>query len=203
MDFATISKLVIDAGVSLACSAVMIFVFYKLIDKHMKDEEELRKNQDEQNKKLLQHILEYTPYAITPKKYDEDVAIDKEINSVLNKLKDSLNPTRTYLVTFHNGGQDLSGLSFLKMSMRNEVTAPNIKPLQPEFQGIFRNTFSYLCNEITEKGQCYVEDREDIKEIDSSLYDFMNIRDIYSLYGKAIINNDGHIIRFYWCRIYG
>ena len=203
MDFATISKLVIDAGVSLACSAVMIFVFYKLIDKHMKDEEELRKNQDEQNKKLLQHILEYTPYAITPKKYDEDVAIDKEINSVLNKLKDSLNPTRTYLVTFHNGGKDLSGLSFLKMSMRNEVTAPNIKPLQPEFQGIFRNTFSYLCNEITEKGQCYVEDREDIKEIDSSLYDFMNIRDIYSLYGKAIINNDGHIIRFYWCRIYG
>ena len=203
MDFATISKLVIDAGVSLACSAVMIFIFYKLIDKHMKDEEELRKNQDEQNKKLLQHILESTPYAITPKKYDEDVAIDKEINSVLNKLKDSLNPTRTYLVTFHNGGKDLSGLSFLKMSMRNEVTAPNIKPLQGEFQNVFRNTFAYWCNEIAGKGKCYLEDREDIKEVDSSLYDFMNIRDIYSLYGKAIINNDGHIIRFYWCRIYG
>jgi len=196
MDFATISKLVIDAGVSLACSAVMIFVFYKLIDKHMKDEETLRNAQNEQNKKLLEHILEYTPYAITPKKYDENVAIDKEINSILTKLKDSLNPTRTYLVTFHNGGKDLSGLSFLKMSMRNEVTSPNIKPLQPEFQSIFRNTFAYWCNEISEKGQCYIKNIDEVKDKDSSLYDFMSIRDITSLYGKAVRNKDGHIIGF-------
>lgn len=196
MDFATIAKLVIDAGVSIACSAVMLYVFYRLIEKHMKDEEALRQASAEQNKKLLEHILESTPYAITPKKYNENIIIDKEINSILTKLKESLSSTRAFLITFHNGGKDLSGLSFLKMSMRNEVTAPNIKPLQPEFQSIFRNTFAYLCNEIAEKGQCYVSDLKAIKSLDSSLYDFMDIRGIQEVYCKAIRNYDGHIIGY-------
>lgn len=196
MDFGTIAKLVIDAGVSLACSSVLIFVFYKMITKQMEDSDAVRQASEEQNRKILERLLEYTPYSITPKKYDENIAIDKEINSILLKLKSSLNPARAYLVTFHNGGKDLSGLSFLKMSMRNEVTAAGIKPLQSEFQNVFRNTLSYWCNELAENGICFVENYEDMEKIDASFYDFMSTRGVNSIYGIAVKSYDNHIIGF-------
>lgn len=196
MDFASIVKLITDAGVSVACSAVLIFVFWKIIEKELKESEDARKASEEQNKKILEKLLDYTPYAITPKKYDENVIIDREINDVLTRLKDSLNPSRAYLVTFHNGGKDLSGLSFLKMSMRNEVTGPSIKPMQSEFQNVFRNTLSYWCNELAEKGFCYVDDYKVLEQVDRSFYDFMDSRGVTSLYGKAIMSHDNHIIGF-------
>lgn len=196
MDFGAIVKLIADAGVSVACSAVLIFVFWKVIEKQLKDSEDARKASEEQNKKILEKLLEYTPYAITPKKYDEDVVIDREINDILKKLSDSVNPARAVLVTFHNGGKDLSGLSFLKMSIRNEVTGPNIKPMQSEFQNVFRNTLAYWCNELAEKGYCYVESYKDMENVDRSFYDFMSSRGVTGMYGKSIVNNDNHIIGF-------
>ena len=196
MDFGAIIKLIADAGVSVACSAVLIFVFWKVIERQLKDSEEARKVSDEQNRQILKKLLEYTPYSITPKKYDEDVVIDREINEILKKLFASVNPTRVVLVTFHNGGKDLSGLSFLKMSMRNEVTGPNIKPMQSDFQNVFRNTLAYWCNELAEKGYCYVENYQDIEKVDRSFYDFMSARGVTSMYGKSIVNSDNHIIGF-------
>ncbi|MBQ2639153.1 MAG: hypothetical protein IJF92_00085 [Bacilli bacterium] len=196
MTFETIMKFIVETGISTVISGLMIYVFYKLIEKQMKDTDKLRQSQDEQSKKILERLLEYTPYTITPKKYDENVAIDKEINIILQRLKDSLGSSRAYLVTFHNGGKDLSGLSFLKMSMRNEITAPSIKPLQPEFQNVFRNTLSYLCNELGEKGFCYIQDYKNLEKADSSFFDFMNSRGVISIYSKAIKDNDNHIIGF-------
>ena len=82
------------------------------------------------------------------------------------------------------------------MSMRNEITGPSIKPMQSEFQNVFRNTLSYWCNELAEKGYCYVEDYKSMETIDRSFYDFMDSRGVNALYGKSIVNNENHIIGF-------
>lgn len=196
MTFETIMRLITDAGIGVVCAGVIVFLFYKIIMKEMKAAEELRKSSEEQNKEMLKHILEYTPYSITPKKYEETVSIDKDIDEILCKLRDTTKSSRTFLVTFHNGGKDLSGLSFLKMSMRNEVCAEGIKSIQSEFQNIFRSNMAYWCNELTDKGYCYIDNIEDLKNVDNCLYDFLSIRNIKSKYGIAVNNNDGHIIGF-------
>lgn len=181
----SILRVISDAGVGLVSAGVLIIVFYKLVFKQAKE-----------NQQLLEHILECTPYSITPEKYSNSVEIDKEINLNLDKLREITHCARASLVTFHNGGKDLSGLSFLKMSMRNESTAPSIKPLQPDFQNVFRNTLAYWCNQISETGHCYIIDTEELKDVDNNFYDFLSTRGIVAKYGVSIMNDYNQLIGF-------
>ena len=82
------------------------------------------------------------------------------------------------------------------MSIRNEVDALGIKPMRPEFQNIFRNTLAYWCNEILAKDYCYIDDVEEMKDIDAGMYDFMSSRGVHSKYGVSIVNRENLLIGF-------
>lgn len=93
-------------------------------------------------------------------------------------------------------GKDLSGLSFLKMSIRNEIDAPGVKSLRPDFQNVFRNTLAYWCNEILTANYCFIDNVEDMKDVDAGMYDFMISRGVKSKYGISIKNSNGILIGF-------
>lgn len=82
------------------------------------------------------------------------------------------------------------------MSVRNEIDAPGIKPLRPDFQNVFRNTLAYWCNEILVKDYCYIDDVEEMKEVDTGMYDFMSSRGVQSKYGVSILNHEQLLIGF-------
>lgn len=82
------------------------------------------------------------------------------------------------------------------MSIRNEVDALGIKPMRPEFQNIFRNILAYWCNEILAKDYCYIDDVEEMKDIDAGMYDFMSSRGVHSKYGVSIVNRENLLIGF-------
>lgn len=82
------------------------------------------------------------------------------------------------------------------MSVRNEIDAPGIKPLRPDFQNVFRNTLAYWCNEILIKDYCYIDNVEEMKEVDTGMYDFMSSRGVQSKYGVSILNQEQLLIGF-------
>lgn len=82
------------------------------------------------------------------------------------------------------------------MSVRNEIDAPGIKPLRPDFQNVFRNTLAYWCNEILVRDYCYIDDVEEMKEVDTGMYDFMSSRGVHSKYGVSILNQEQLLIGF-------
>ena len=87
-------------------------------------------------------------------------------------------------------------LSFLKMSMTNEVVKIGVQPFISEFQNQFRAMFSYWVNEIDTKGFCDIENIEDIKLKDTSMYEFLRTRNIQAKFGIGIKNEENTTIGF-------
>ena len=131
---------------------------------------------------------------------EEDIfqeEIDRNINTLLKKLRLSTSSCRTMLVRYHNGMYDLAGNSASRMSATNEDVGIGIVPFLPSFQNQFRGLFSYWCSEIRDKGYCYIHDLEYLKSInENAMYEFLSYREMKSWYGKAIYSNAQEVIGF-------
>lgn len=94
------------------------------------------------------------------------------------------------------GGRGLNKISFLKMSMTNEVVKIGVQPFMSEFQNQFRSMFSFLVHEIDTVGYCNIENIEDIKDKDASMYEFLKVRNIQANFVVGIKNEEGTTIGF-------
>lgn len=161
--------------------------------------------QNQENQKLLQQQLqELTKHIIngvtshTISAEDNNTLSEKEaqINACLKRTQQKTNSARVALVRFHNGGRDMNGLSFLKMSMTNECPGPGFAGIMPDFQNLFRSFFSYWCESLIKEGKCYINDINEIKDKDTTMYEYFLSRNIQAVYGIAISNNEGSIVGF-------
>ena len=206
MTITEIATLVEKIGIGLTCTVVLIYIFVseyrrrkdidtKKEDQKLKQEQTQNDYQLEKDKKLQEMyqsmfdmmtkqnqmmtekiVKEVTSHTITP---EENVAlslIEEQINTCLKRVLEKCNASRVGLVRFHNGGRDMNRLSFLKMSLTNEVIKTGLKPLQPEFQNMFRSFFHYWCGELNDSGHCYIDNVEDLIEKDPSMYEFLKSR---------------------------
>ena len=122
--------------------------------------------------------------------------ISEQIDEQLQTILDKTNACRVSLVQYHNGGKGISKQSFLKMSMTNEVVSIGVKPFIMDFKDQFRSVLSYFIKEINDKGYCYIDNYENMQNIDSSMYEFLRDRNIQSKYGIAIKNKSDTVIGF-------
>ena len=122
--------------------------------------------------------------------------IDNTINDYLKRVRNATNASRVALVRFHNGGKDMNGLSFLKMSMTNETIQSGLAPLMPDFRNIFRSFYSYWCERLIIEGHCYIDDVEKLKDVDPTMYEFLQSRGIVAIYGIPIVNKNESVIGF-------
>ena len=129
-------------------------------------------------------------------KYENQSRIGTKINEILEQLREYNDASRASLVQFHNGGHNLVNSSFLKMDMTNEKVKLGVALLQSEFKDQYKDLLSYWCEQLVKEGFCYVEDIEDIKSIDTSMYNFLHSRHIVSIYGVSITDTKGHLIGF-------
>lgn len=161
--------------------------------------------QNQQNQLLLQqqlqeltkHIINgVTTHTISAEENSALSEKEVQINACLKRTQQKTNSSRVSLVRFHNGGRDMNGLSFLKMSMTNECPGPGFASIMPDFQNLFRSFFSYWCECLINTGKCYIDNIEILKEKDTTMYEYFLSRNVQAIYGIAIKNNDGSIIGF-------
>ena len=172
IDVATLtalSKLLFD-GLAI----LIVFILYiKGNQKRDKEYEAEREEQRKRNKELqenynsmIQAIIKgVSKKHLTPIESKNIGKIEKEINDIINQILLETGASRVCIVKYHNGNKDMTGKSFLKMSMTNEVVNLGVAPMMSDFRDLFRSLLAYWCHEIETKEFCIISDAEDLKDI--------------------------------------
>ena len=203
LDLATLSglcKLLFDGFAVI----VMIILFVINNKKRDKDYEELQKQRENDYDRLQEKydtivndvVSGIAAKHLTPMESKKIAMIEKQINDTINVIQKETNASRVCLVKYHNGNKDMTGKSFLKMSMTNEVVNLGIAPMMSDFKDVFRSLLDYWCHEIEIKENCIIEDTEKIKDVDITMYQYLHVRHIESKYGVGLRDCNNNIIGF-------
>lgn len=196
----SLSKLIFD-GIAIL---VIMFLYIKDRDKRQKEYEEDREEQKKRNEELNQNynsmiqdiIKGVSKKHLTPMESKNIGKIEKQINDIINTILRETNASRVCIVKYHNGNKDMTGKSFLKMSMTNEVVNLGVAPMMTDFKDLFRSLLAYWCHEIEKNDYCIIPDVEKLKDIDITMYQYLSVRNIEAKYGIRLKDNDNNVIGF-------
>lgn len=188
MEWVELSKAIAELGILVIIAAVFI-IFTIKTNKDAKD-----KNQQLFDFAMNQLQQQSNPHVLTEEEDSLANKIDRSINSYLQAAVRDLGANRAFVSRYHNGGKDMRGISFLKLSMTNEQVNLGRKPIQSEFQNQFRSIVAIICEEVEEKGFCYINNIEDIKDVDMGTYELLKMRKVRSCYTRGIKSPSGYII---------
>ena len=186
MEWLQVANSMKEIGVSIVCCAIFAVIAYRMFKM-------FKTQQDKLFNKLLDGINNHT---LSKEENEKISKIEVEIQNILKEALDETKSARVSFVRYHNGGRGLNKLSFLKMSMTNEVVKIGVQPFISEFQNQFRAMFSYWINEIDTKGYCDIENIEDMKLKDTSMYEFLKTRNIQAKFRIGIKNDENTTISF-------
>lgn len=226
MEFADIFKAYLEVGILGLCAIMMIYLFFKnhkkdsdreksqdnlianntnfleekfekLLDMTQKQNEALLTQITHNDEVMMKNIVrEVTTHVPSPKENEELTKINEELDRILQDMLMRSNASRTCIVQYHNGGKGVNRQSFLKMSMTNEQIKLGVKPFSATFKDQFRSVLAYFVKEIQDKGFCYIDNIEHVKDMDASMYEFMVDNSVKSKYGYGIHNKEGMCIGF-------
>lgn len=183
---------------------IIIFLYIKDRDSRQKEYEEEKKEQKERNDELrknyndmIQDIVKgVSKKHLTPTESKNIGKIEKQINDIIKTILQETNASRVCIVKYHNGNKDMTGKSFLKMSMTNEVVNLGVAPMMTDFKDLFRSLLAYWCHEIETNEYCIIPDVEKLKDIDITMYQYLSVRNIEAKYGIRLKDNDNNVIGF-------
>lgn len=220
MEFAEILKAFVEVGVLGCCAVLVILMLYnnhkhnerrldkkddredkgeELIQKELKDlidvisdqnkifQEQQAKNMDLMMQKIIDGVVTHT---ITPEENKKLAEVTSEIDNILLDIIRETGASRACLVQYHNGGRGINKQSFLKMSMTNEQVQLGVQPIIGSFKDIFRSTLAYFVKELDNTGRCYINNSDELKDKDISMYEFLSNRGVQAKYGLAIRNKE-------------
>ena len=157
-------------------------------------QEQQLKNNEMLINSIVQGVTNHVPSSEENTKLTRIV---EEIDKTLQQILIFTNADRVNLVQYHNGGKGVNKQSFLKMSMTNEQVKVGVKPFMSEFKDQFRSVISYITKKLNDDGFCYIDDAQNIKELDPGTYEILLNREIEAKYCMAIHNTqDGSVIGF-------
>ena len=134
-----------------------------------------------------------------PKHTAEEQSKNKRLNQFIISQLDCLvekGADRAYMFQFHNGGKDMLGKGFLKMSMMQESIGKDIKSIMVKYQNAPRMLFPKLYDKLDVDNYYDVKNVEDIKEKDPFTYQFMIEHGVKSALFRSIKREDGLMIGF-------
>ena len=169
----------------------------KIIREEKEQERELQRMKQEQERDLL--MLEKMKELIHPEHTVEEQKSDLKRNSfIVNQLNCLVDEgcDRAYMFTFHNGGQDVLGRGFLKMSMTQEAISEGVVPIMPKYLNIPRMLFPILYNQLNGKDYYNIDNVEDIKKSDPFTYQFLIEHNVHTAMFRVIKRQDGLVIGF-------
>ena len=86
--------------------------------------------------------IDYKPETCTYEKIEARMRIGLAIEKLLERALISSHADRAYVMEFHNGLENFSGISFLRMSCTYEATAPGIRHEQMRRENVLTQTHS-------------------------------------------------------------
>lgn len=215
MDWLEVAKVVTELGIMVICSAMVVTIFWlnykrsnskddnkddkldQITKKFQQQNDEIMDKIQKQNDLLINEIIRgVTGHTLSNEENNALAQIEVQINDCLKRAQQKTNASRVYLVRYHNGNRGMDGLSFLKMSMTNESVKVGIQPTMQDFQNYFRSFLPYWVQELDEKGKCYINNIDDIKNIDNNSYEYFKNRGVQAEYGISVKNLDGCPIGF-------
>ena len=183
---------------------IIIILYIKNNNQRDKEKEEEKKRYERLNEDLRKNyetvikeiISEITHKHLTPDESKNIEQIECRINNLINIVLKESNASRVFVVRYHNGNKDMLGKSFLKMSMTNEVVNLGVSPMMPDFRDIFRSLLTYWCSTIESKNKYLIQNIEELKEKDMTLYQYLKVRNIEGMCGLAIRDANSNVIGF-------
>ena len=191
MEWLEIAKSIGELGIMVVICAIFLY-------QNNKD----RNIQNELNNTLFKTIIDkfnnmYSHGHVLTQEEDSEAAhIDKLINEYLQQAIKETDSSRAMVVRYHNGGKDMAAISFLKMSVTNEVVNIGYKPVIQDFQNQFRSMLNIVCRQLAETGESYIPTLETIKTQDVGTYEFLKNRGVRAMYSKALRNQNNYVIGF-------
>lgn len=171
--------------------------FNAMLEMIQKQNQEYQEQQAKNTELLIQSIINgITNHVPSPEENTKLTKITEEINHILQTMLIETGASRASLVQYHNGGKGVNKQSFLKMSMTNEQVQLGVKPIISTFKDQFRSVLAYFVKEINDRGFCYIDDFEDLQNIDAGTYEFLRDRGVEAKYGFAIHSSEGNVIGF-------
>ena len=163
-----------------------------------RENEIIRRQQEiDRENKLIETLKELIQ---EPKHTVEEQRANRRINEFIVKQLDCLikenDAERAYMFSFHNGGKDVLGRGFLKMSITEEDVGEDIAPIMTKYQNMPRMLFPKLYEQLDEREAYNVDITEDIKKTDPFTYQFMIEHGARQAMFRAIKQEDGLMIGF-------
>ena len=221
----SIAKIIVDYGLVVLLMSLVIYGAILLIKATIeyikklktKEEENQKKEgqkqlndikslelQKEELTKILQashrEMLSTIQNLVLGETEDHSKLSNQEMNIKIHELLDrtlkEADADRVSLFMFHNGGQDMLGRNFQKMSCTNQCLRNGIASSQGIFQNCFQSTFLYALDKIIQNSFWYQLEMEDLKVVDFSIYDILTSVGIRSAFCQALYNKDGACFGF-------
>lgn len=118
------------------------------------------------------------------------------IENQLQCLIDELGVNRAYMFSYHNGGRDIMGRGFQKMSIMNEMVDSITPSVMSKYQNVPRTMFPTLFKKLKAEDVYYIDNLEDIKTQDPMSYQMFLDHGAKSIFIQAIKRSDGLMIGF-------
>lgn len=100
------------------------------------------------------------------------------------------------MFSYHNGGRDIMGRGFQKMSIMNEMVDSITPSVMSKYQNVPRTMFPTLFKKLKTEDVYYIENIEDIKTQDPMSYQMFLDHGAKSIFIQSIKRGDGLMIGF-------
>ena len=212
MEIGTILGYISEYGISAVIIALLIWLLITYVkkDKRMsekmeeqeKKDDEREAKQQENTEKLYERLydslvkISSSPQMHTKEEEEENRIINNFIDGQLSCLIDENKANRAYVFLYHNGGKDIMGRSFQKMSITNEIVDANTVPIMNNYQNVPRSMFPTLFKTILAQDKLSINKIDDIKETDPVLFQMLQTHNVHAAYMRGIRRADGMVLGF-------
>ena len=152
-------------------------------------------------RKINSFLKAINPEGVKKRKSDDLTKIlptsilrNKYIQSALEKLVYECSGDRAYVIQFHNGGENVKGISFLKFSITNEWCPINVPRDSQHYKDVPLGIFSGLSYLAVKRKKLYFSDVEDLRLSDSGSYAIFKSKDVKSVYISGIFDLQDSLI---------
>ena len=171
-------------------------------DKQQKIDAEAKRREDEQRRDETM-LKAYKDFALSLFGHSEHSVEEEKKNNHLNEfIYKQLNALveqgadRAYMMSYHNGGKDLLGRGFQKMSITAESVDHDIPAIMTRYQQLPRALFPVMYASLEDDGQYDVSDAETVASADPMTYQYLADHGAQSAFFRALKRSDGVIIGF-------
>jgi hypothetical protein len=122
------------------------------------------------------------------KNFPNNVLRNSLIQSALEKMVYEASADRAYVLQFHNGGENIKGIPFIKFSVTNEWCPISVKREAQNYKDVPLGIFSGLAYKIIKLKNLYFPDVEELKAHDSGSYAIFKSKGIESVYVSGLFD---------------